>query len=93
MEVILELVLELLIDGAITAVSERKVPIWLRVLAGAILTLFYGFFFGIFAWIGIRNKSILMITITGTLAIAILAVVIVKSNKIIKRRKEGQMSC
>ena len=34
-----------------------------------------------------------MVTITGTIAIAILAVVIVKSNKIIKRRKEGQMSC
>lgn len=87
MEVILEFLLEILIDGAIEIVSQRKVPVWIRAVLAVLLTIFYVFLFGILTWIGIKNESFLIVMVTVILAVAILVMVVVKSNEIIKRKK------
>ena len=87
MEVILEFLLEILIDGAIEIVSQRKVPVWIRAILAVLLTVFYVFLFGILVWIGIKNESFLIVMVTVILAVAILVMVVVKSNEIIKRKK------
>ncbi len=42
MELILEILAEVLLDGSLEIVTEKKLPMWLRFVAGTILSVVYG---------------------------------------------------
>lgn len=57
MDFLVELVLEILVDGALAGTVSRKVPLPLRILLGAVLLLFFGGIIGLVLWTGASSGS------------------------------------
>ena len=57
MDFLVELVLEILVDGALAGTVSRKVPLPLRILLGAVLLLFFGGIIGLIFWVGASSGS------------------------------------
>ena len=55
MDFLAELVLEILVDGALEGTASRKVPLPLRILLGAVLLLFFGGIIGLVLWTGVSS--------------------------------------
>lgn len=64
---LLELILELILDGMVEAAGSKAVPKPVRILLSVILALAFLAFFGLLLYIGIDSGSIVMIVITVTL--------------------------
>ena len=76
LDLILDFLFELVFDGIIYASTEKKVPLPLRILAILILVLFYGGLVGTLVYIGIKDRSWIIVAIAAfILAATILAVV------------------
>lgn len=87
MDFILEICMEIILEGAETAVTEKKFPFWFRVTAAVFLLLFYMGFVGLLFYIGIRNESII-ITGIAVFILVIIAAAIVKKYKEIGHRSQ-----
>lgn len=76
MEFIMELLMEIIFEGAVESITERKIPVFFRVLIAVILLSFYLGLVGILMYIGIRDGSGIMIGVAGfiLLAVAVVAV-------------------
>ena len=61
MEMILEFLFELIVEGSLEATADKKVPWPLRILAAVILIGVYGGLIGTCFWYGIREKSLIML--------------------------------
>lgn len=61
MEMIFEILLDLIIDGSLQAVQDKKTPLFLRIAAAAVLLTVYGGFVGFILYLGIHNKNVLLI--------------------------------
>lgn len=60
-EFFVETALELVVEGAVSATSEKKIPLFLRVLIGILLIGFYMGIVGLIVYIGIKNASLVIV--------------------------------
>ncbi len=71
MELILEILAEVLLDGSLEIVTEKKLPMWLRFVAGTILSVVYGglMIVGVLLTIsGIERADVLLMVVGVSLA-------------------------
>ena len=86
MDDLLELILEIILEGAATAADSRRVPLPVRILMAGLLLLFFGGIAGLLLWTGIGSGN------WGLTALGILfltgfgALVYVRVRRIRKRR-------
>ena len=57
MDGLLEFLLDILVDGAIHAAEDRRVPLWVRILLGAVLLAFFLGISGLLMAAGISRGS------------------------------------
>ena len=70
---LIELVLELVLDGMIEAAGSKRVPMPIRIALAAILAVLVLGLFGLLLWVGIGSGSVLLIVIDVVLLIACVA--------------------
>ena len=65
MEVLFEILFEIIVEGSLEASCDKKVPLWIRIIAGLILIAVYGGLVGFLIYEGIRsvNRGLLVIGI------------------------------
>ena len=57
MEFIFEFIFDLIVEGSVEVLGEKKVPVFLRILAGIIVILVYGGIVGLIVYLGISDKN------------------------------------
>lgn len=72
MEIILEILFELIVEGSIGAVGDKKIPVPIRILAAVFLLLLFGAVVGALIYIGISEGS--WIAVAAGIAIALITV-------------------
>lgn len=75
MEIILEVLFELIVEGSVEALGDKKVPVPIRILAAAFLVLLLGAVVGALIYIGISERS--WIVLAAGIAIALIAVFVI----------------
>ncbi len=83
METILEVIFELIIEGSVGALGDKKVPVPLRILAAVFLIAVYGGLVCFLFIAGILDRNPLLIGC----GVLILAVTVFLVSRIIRRRK------
>ena len=78
---IIEVVLELILDGMVETASSKKVPMPIRIALAAILGLLVLALFGLLLWVGISSGSVLLIVLSVVLLAACIAWVCFKVKK------------
>ena len=86
MDVILEIICNLIIDGYNEAASDRKIPLAVRVIVAILLIAVYGGLTGSCLYQGIHDKSMLALVI-GVLILLTGVSVIIQLYKKYKQRK------
>ena len=71
MDFILELIFDLIVDGSIGAVGDKKVPMIVRVLACAFLIIVFGGIVALCVFIGIIEKQYWIIAIGLFIALVV----------------------
>ena len=84
MDMLIEILLEIIIEGALEASESKKVPMPVRILLAAGVVLIFGAVVGMLIWNGVIRKSLLLI-ICGVLFLAL--VILLAANKITRFRK------
>ena len=84
---IIEVVLELILDGMVETASSKKVPMPIRIALAAILGLLVLTLFGLLLWVGISSGSALLIVLAVVLLAACIAWVFFKVKK--HKNKKG----
>lgn len=82
MDFILELVMTIIFEGAVEAVTEKRVPMLIRVLLAILLLSFYLGLVGMFIYLGIRDKSGICMGAAVLLFVLVTAVVVRKYREI-----------
>lgn len=67
---IIELILELILDGMAEAAGSKKVPMPIRITLGAILALLVLALFGLLLYVGINSDSVVLIVLSVILIAA-----------------------
>ena len=57
MEVLFEILFEIIVEGSLEASCDKKVPLWIRIIAGLILIAVYGGLVGFLIYEGIRSVN------------------------------------
>ena len=78
---IIEVVLELILDGMVEAANSKKAPMPIRIVLAAILGLLVLALFGLLLWVGISSGSVLLIVLSVVLLAACIAWVCFKVKK------------
>jgi len=78
---IIEVVLELILDGMVETASSKKVPMPIRIALATILGLLVLALFGLLLWVGISSGSALLIVLAVVLLAACIAWVFFKVKK------------
>lgn len=86
MDLILEIILDLIIDGYHDAASDRKIPLAVRVIVTILLIAVYGGLAGFCIYQGIHDRSPIGLAI-GALILFLAVPVIIRLFKKIKQRK------
>lgn len=63
MDMILELLFEIIIDGSLELVTHKKVPLIIRIFAGILVFAVYGGLIGLCFFFGIQNSQPILIVI------------------------------
>ena len=63
MEVLFEILFEIIVEGSLEASRDKKVPLWIRIIAGLILIAVYGGLVGFLIYEGIRSMSWILLVI------------------------------
>lgn len=84
MDMLIEILLEIIIEGALEAAESKKVPMPVRILLAAGVVLIFGAVAGMLIWNGVIRKSLLLI-ICGVLFLAL--VILLAANKITRFQK------
>ena len=71
MEFILEILFDLIVEGSMEAVGEKKVPLVLRILAAVVLIVVFGGLVGVLLYIGISEKNWIVAVLGVVIAIMI----------------------
>jgi ribose/xylose/arabinose/galactoside ABC-type transport system permease subunit len=69
MEILFEFLFELVLEGSFALFSEKKVPMWLRILAALVVLAFFGGIVGLIIYGGITTKNPLVVGIGVFIAI------------------------
>ena len=85
MDMLIEILLEIIIEGALEAAESKKVPMPVRILLAAGVVLIFGAVVGMLLWNGVIRKSLLLI-ICGVLFLAL--VILLAANKITRFQKK-----
>lgn len=85
---IIEILLEIVLDGALEAVGSQKVPMPVRILLGGLILGLALAVVGLIAWTGISNGSILLVIIAAVLLVGMTILTIRKRKKFKKEQKE-----
>lgn len=83
---IIEMILDLILDGMVEAAGSKKVPMPIRIALGAILSLVVLALFALLLYVGIRSGSVVLIVIAVILLVAVVIGVALKV-KAFKSRK------
>ena len=75
MEIILDILFDLIVEGSIGAVGDKKVPLALRILAAVFLTVIFGGLVGVLVYIGIDEKNWIILIIGAVIALAVIGAV------------------
>ena len=75
MEIILDILFDLIVEGSIGAVGDKKVPLALRILAAVFLTVIFGGLVGVLIYIGIDEKNWIILIIGVVIALAVIGAV------------------
>ena len=75
MEIILDILFDLIVEGSIGAVGDKKVPLALRILAAVFLTVIFGGLVGVLVYIGIDEKNWIILIIGVVIALAVIGAV------------------
>ena len=86
MNVFLEIILNLIIDGYYEAASDRKLPLAVRVIAAILLITVYGGLIGFCFYLGIHDRSWLALAI-GILILFVTVPELIRFLKKYKQRK------
>ena len=84
MELILDILFDLIVEGTIGAVGDKKVPMPLRIIAAVVLVLIFGTVIAACVYIGISEKNWIGFAIAGLVAVIVVAAVL----KTIKRYRK-----
>ena len=57
MELIFEILFDLIVEGSVEALGEKKVPLVLRIMAALFLIVVFGGLVGVLLFIGISDKN------------------------------------
>ena len=79
LDTLVEILLEIIIEGSLEAAESKKVPMPVRILLAAGVVLIFGAVVGMLIWNGVIRKSLLLI-ICGVLFLAL--VILLAVNKI-----------
>ena len=71
MELILEILFDLIVEGSLESVGEKKVPLVLRILAAAVLIVVFGGLVGALLYIGISEKNWIVAVLGVVIALMI----------------------
>ena len=71
MELILEILFDLIVEGSLEAVGEKKVPLVLRILAAAVLLVVFGGLVGVLLYLGISEKNWIVAALGVVIALMI----------------------
>ena len=85
MDMLIEILLEIVIEGSLEAAESKKVPMPVRILLAAGVVLIFGAVVGMLTWNGVIRKSLLLI-ISGVLFLAL--VILLAANKITRFQKK-----
>jgi len=75
MEIIFDILFELIVEGSIGAVGDKKVPLPLRILAAVFLIVIFGGLVGVLIYIGIDEKNWIIIICGVIVALFVIAAV------------------
>ena len=75
MEIILDILFDLIVEGSIGAVGDKKVPLALRILAAVFLTVIFGGLVGVLVYIGLDEKNWIILIIGVVIALAVIGAV------------------
>ena len=75
MEIILDILFDLIVEGSMGAVGDKKVPLALRILAAVFLTVIFGGLVGVLVYIGIDEKNWIILIIGVVIALAVIGAV------------------
>ena len=75
MEIILDILFDLIVEGSIGAVGDKKVPLAVRILAAVFLTVIFGGLVGVLVYIGIDEKNWIILIIGVVIALAVIGAV------------------
>ena len=75
MEIIFDILFELILEGSVGAVGDKKVPLPLRILAALILMVIFGGLIGGLTYIGISEKNWIVLILGLVIAVAVIAAV------------------
>ena len=93
MDFIMELLVEIILDGTIEVCNTKtkSVPVFLRVLAGLIVGAFYGGLFMVFLYLGIANRSLVVIGISILFLVTSVAFLIKSYRAVRKKKREREV--
>ena len=83
MEIIMEFLLDLIVEGSLEASSDKTVPLPIRIIAAIVLIGVYGGLIGFCFYLGIRGRSWVLII----LGIIILSLTALGVRAVYKKRK------
>lgn len=86
MDDLLELVLEIILEGAAAATDSKRVPLPVRILLAALMILFFGGIAGLLIWTGIGSGNGMLAVLGGLLLVWVAGAVLVRIKRIRKRR-------
>ena len=75
MDIVFEILFELIVEGSLGTVGDRKVPVWLRVLTGVFLFLLFGGIVGALVFIGVSEQNWIVVVIGALIALWVIAAV------------------
>ena len=63
MEVLFKILFEIIVEGSLEASRDKKIPLWIRIIAGIILIAIYGGLVGFLIYEGIRSVNWVLLVI------------------------------
>lgn len=85
MELILEIIMEVILEGCFKAATCKKLPLFVRVTFAILLLVVYISLFGGLLYLGIKTNSLILILLVSIVFILLTTLIIFKLVK--KRRK------
>ena len=78
-----EILFQIIVEGSLEASRDKKIPLWIRIIAGIILIAVYGGLVGFLIYEGIRSKN----WILSVIGIALLVFFAFGFRKVFKKHR------